>query len=228
MIRRYEPLPGEDIETTVRNMVAFAKQMETLAIAHCPGYKRDDQYLVIADFNGITLRAGARENLLAMVLAYRKAIDDRNKKWQRSPEGHRAAHKAKELEKQAAAAQAEGIKPFSLKDPDGWKLMMKKNQDGYGSCVMRYAARWANLMEQELAKGAELKAIAKATSCVADTEGITGFMYGCAVSILARVWEHGEELRQWHNLSTQLGNEGEKANESGGVLNPALLSFQPK
>ena len=93
---------------------------------------------------------------------------------------------------------------------------------------MRYAARWANLMEQELAKGAKLKDIAKTTSCAADVEGITGFMYGCAVSILAHAWEHGEELRQWHNLSTQLGNEGEKANESGGVLNPALLSIQPK
>jgi hypothetical protein len=207
-------------------MVAFVKRMETLAIAHCPGYKRDDQYLVIADFNGITLRVGARENILAVVLAYRKAIDDRNKKWQRSPKGRRAAHKAEEFNKQAAAARAEGIKSFALKDPNGWKLMLEKNQSEYGSCVMRYAARWANLMEQELAKGAELKAIAKATSCAADTEGITGFMYGCAVSILAHAWENGEELRQWHNLSTQLGNEGEKANESGGVLNPALLSIQ--
>jgi deoxyribonuclease V len=48
---------------------------------------------------------------------------------------------------------------------------------------------------------------------------------GCAMSILSQVWVHGEQLRRWHNLKTQIRNEGEKANESGGVLNPALLSL---
>jgi hypothetical protein len=56
-----------------------------------------------------------------------------------------------------------------------------------------------------------------------DNDGITGFMYGCAVSILSKVWIHGEQLRRWHNLKTQLRDEGEKANQTGGVLNPALL-----
>ena len=37
--------------------------------------------------------------------------------------------------------------------------------------------------------------------------------------------KYGDQLRRQHNLKTQLGNEGEKANESGGVLNPALLSI---
>ncbi|MDA8315367.1 MAG: hypothetical protein M0010_09365 [Actinomycetota bacterium] len=46
---------------------------------------------------------------------------------------------------------------------------------------------------------------------------------GAAVSVLASCWVHGEELRRWHNLDTQIGTEGEKANASGGVLNPALL-----
>lgn len=50
-------------------------------------------------------------------------------------------------------------------------------------------------------------------------------MYGVAVSTLAKVWKHGEALRMWHNLTTQLRDEGEKANESGGVLNPACLSI---
>lgn len=50
-------------------------------------------------------------------------------------------------------------------------------------------------------------------------------MYGCAVSALAKFWVHGEQLRIWHNLDIQIGNEGEKANESGGVLNPALLNI---
>ena len=49
--------------------------------------------------------------------------------------------------------------------------------------------------------------------------------YG-AVSTLSKVWEHGEELRRWSNLDLQIGNEGEKANESGGTLNPALLNVR--
>lgn len=32
----------------------------------------------------------------------------------------------------------------------------------------------------------------------ADVEGITGFMYGCAVSILSQYWKYGEELRKWN------------------------------
>ena len=50
-------------------------------------------------------------------------------------------------------------------------------------------------------------------------------MYGAAVFVLATCWEHGEELRRWHNVVTQIGTEGEEANKNGGVLNPALLSY---
>lgn len=60
---------------------------------------------------------------------------------------------------------------------------------------------------------------------VLDDDGITGFMYGCAVQMLAKSWKHGEALRRWHNKETQIGMEGDKANETGGVLNPALLSL---
>lgn len=30
----------------------------------------------------------------------------------------------------------------------------------------------------------------------ADTEGITGFMYGCAVNILSHYWKYGEYLSE--------------------------------
>lgn len=113
---------------------------------------------------------------------------------------------------------------ITLKDPAGWKLAVDANVDAYGACVMRYAERWAFLMEHEMEEeGKTVAQVAKATSNTADEEGITGFMYGCAVSILSRVWIHGEELRRWHNLDTQIGHEGERANEKGTVLNPAIL-----
>ena len=81
------------------------------------------------------------------------------------------------------------------------------------------------MMERHIDAGTPLEKCADPDSHEADTEGITGFMYGCAVGALARFWVHGEALRKWHNLKTQLGHEGEKANETGGVLNPALLNI---
>ena len=51
-----------------------------------------------------------------------------------------------------------------------------------------------------------------------DEEGITGFMYGCAVSILSQCWEYGEYLRKWHN--------GEYDYDGDGVVNPAVLSIR--
>ncbi len=117
---------------------------------------------------------------------------------------------------------------MKLKDEAGWKECVEVNQDAYGGECVRYAEAWADLMEAKLTEGATLSDIAKSTSHEADTDGITGFMYGAAVSMLAQVWEHGEELRRWHNLDTQIGNEGEKANKSGGTLNPALLNIGEK
>ena len=67
---------------------------------------------------------------------------------------------------------------------------------------------------------------AEAMSTLADHKyGITGFQYGWAVAQLAHHWTHGEALRRWHNRATQIGTEGDKANETGGTLNPALLSI---
>lgn len=115
---------------------------------------------------------------------------------------------------------------MKLKNQANWKLGLSKNQDDYGGAVYQYAEKWADLMEARMNDGAELMDIADATSHEANTDGITGFMYGAAVSILADVWAHGETLRQWHNLKTQIKDEGEKANEEGGILNPALLSIE--
>ncbi len=103
------------------------------------------------------------------------------------------------------------------------------SKDGYSRGVVDYGERWADLMEagmeKELESGGSLGNLADRTSNEADTDGITGFMYGCAVQALAQFWEHGDALRRWNNLKLQIGNEGERANETGGVLNPALLSI---
>jgi hypothetical protein len=114
------------------------------------------------------------------------------------------------------------MKTVNEEDYNSWKA---NNSDPYGACGFRYLEAWADLMEAEMAKGKALSEVAEKTSYAADTEGITGPMYGCAVAVLSKCWVHGEELRKWHNIKTQIHNEGETANENGGVLNPALLNI---
>lgn len=111
-----------------------------------------------------------------------------------------------------------------------WAKGVEHNQDPYGHPIghacYAYASEWATRMEAEFAKGQTIAQVAKRTSAeTADDEGITGFIYGMAVQILAAMWIHGEALRLWHNLDCQIGNEGEKANEKGTVLNPAILTI---
>ena len=102
--------------------------------------------------------------------------------------------------------------------------------DPYGERIFSYAEDWANLLEKQMAKSGDdpktvIEKYADSFSHLADTDGITGFMYGAAVSVLAKAWVHGDLLRRWHNIKTQIRDEGEKANESGGTLNPALLNI---
>lgn len=66
----------------------------------------------------------------------------------------------------------------------------------------------------------EMKVIvdnAKQLSYEADKEGITGFMYGAAVSILSQCWEYGEFLRKWHNKEYEYDGDG--------VVNPAVITI---
>lgn len=109
-----------------------------------------------------------------------------------------------------------------------WEAGLAKNQDPYGKAVYRFASEWATRMESAIAAGETVEECAERTSREADDEGITGFMYGGAVSMLSHWWVHGEQLRRWHNLGTQLGAEGEDANANGGVLNPAIVNISPK
>lgn len=126
----------------------------------------------------------------------------------------------------ASGAASRPLPEFAISDPTQWKRFLEdESQNPYGFACLRYAARWANLMEARLAAGAtDVASIAKEMSHEADDDGITGFMYGVSVFMLSKCWARGEELRRWHNLDTQIGDEGEKANASGGVLNPALLT----
>ena len=87
---------------------------------------------------------------------------------------------------------------MKIKDQAAWDLGWNNNEDPYGRRCYTYAKDWADLMEARLAEGQSIADVADMTSRLADTDGITGFMFGAAVSVLVACWEHGEELRAWH------------------------------
>jgi hypothetical protein len=154
----------------------------------------------------------------------------------RAYEEYETSAEYKYYQQQAVKAKAEQQAKFNamvqaspqvltLKNLEAWQQFVAKNcDDPYGRGVLTFAEYWARFMEGQIAAGHQLSDVAASCSDLADTDGITGFMYGCAVSILSSTWVYGENLRRWHNKKTQINGEGDRANEDGGVLNPALLS----
>lgn len=107
---------------------------------------------------------------------------------------------------------------IQLKEETDWLVGKNKNTDPYGSCIYEYAEGWAKLMQIELTKGNKLIECAGRTSFELGFLGITGYMYGAAVSILSHCWLHGEELRKWHNK--EYNHDGDE------VVNPAILTIK--
>ncbi len=112
---------------------------------------------------------------------------------------------------------------MKYKDEKVWIEWSNKNKDAYGAGIFAYAKKWAETMEEQLEKGITVAQCANKTSHEADVFGMSGYTYGVSVGILSKCWTHGEELRVWHNIDSQIGTEGEEANKKGSVLNPAIL-----
>ena len=103
-----------------------------------------------------------------------------------------------------------------------YKDWYDKNSDPYSRACFTYAERWAEMLEELIKESDDspFKVIvdnAERLSNEADTEGITGFMYGCAISILSQSWEYGEWLRKWHNKEYNYDGDG--------VVNPAIMTI---
>lgn len=214
-MKTYKADWGESVEHAAREMAKIAAATN------------ED---VTCKFNDVVLTTNPGELPQAIVERFYAETDRLREEWLESPEykQQQEEHDRKERDRQSSLASelADAPEYMTLRDPDGWQEACAANTDGYSGAVMSYAERWARLMEGRMSKGERIADIADECLHLANNEGITGYMYGCAVSILAQVWIHGEALRMWHNLKTQIGNEGEQANESGGVLNPALLKVE--
>lgn len=208
-MKKLRTYPGQHILSTCQAAVATAE--------------RHPLRIVGFDFNGVIIRASAGENPQELVDFYDQVWRERAEAYRNSPEGREAARKQQEADRIAEQSRRQGLHRFTRRDEKAWVAWKVANLDGgYGEAILRYASRWAALMENS---GLEVSEVADSASHEADTEGITGFMYSAAVSVLSSCWVHGEQLRKWHNLKNQVHTEGEKANADGGVLNTALLSI---
>ena len=106
-----------------------------------------------------------------------------------------------------------------------YKDWYNKNKDPYGRACFSYAERWAEMMEKAIDESeydtvAAIALNAERLSHEANTEGITGYMYQCAISILSSCWIYGKELEKWNNgeyrhveLAIKEANKRKKANK---------------
>lgn len=231
---KLEPTPGASIIPTIAEAIEISKEVaanfsfsfNNIKITVCA----DSQVELIArDFHramegcieGI-IGPMPNENLSDEESAHDKGVRDENAR--RYAEAVRQCREETAQKEKALEQELAGV-TMDITDQPLWDSWLKANTDGYGAAVMRYAERWARLMQLRITEGKTLPTLADECSNGADVEGITGFQYGCAVGMLSKAWRHGEELRCWHNLKTQVGTEGIRANNEGGVLNPALLSI---
>jgi hypothetical protein len=190
---------------------------------------------VIAELNWVNLLVLPCDTVEQAIENYRTAETELQKEYERkrqeyeaSPEYAEAQAKAK-----AEAARINAIKAgilerapesLTLKDSATWDHFVSVNSsDPYGKGIIDFASLWARMMESEINNGKLFAEAAKECSYLADTSGITGYMYGAAVSVLSQCWIHGDDLRAWHNKD--YGKQGAEATESGAVINPAVLTI---
>jgi hypothetical protein len=220
-----EALPGNEIRSVSRKAKAISAKLGRI---------------VKFDFNGIQCLVNAKTNIDWLYRDYLNALtmkwvtigpNPRNRysrKQLRPINRHfRKAHKlaairrreweAKDAAEKLTFLQRTAGVTLEITNQEAWDLGKANNQDGYGAAIYEYAEGWAKLMQVELSQGKRLEDIASPTSFQLGFLGITGFMYGAAVSVLSQCWKNGEALRKWHNKS--YGQEGD------GVVNPAVLTL---
>jgi hypothetical protein len=116
-------------------------------------------------------------------------------------------------------------KPMPIIDNKSWDKWVEKNDDPCGKCCVDVAREVMRILDDEPGDFDCHKIITQADNNI-HAHGITGFMAGCVAQMVSKAHSRGEEFRRKWNLDNQCGNEGEKANESGGVLNPALMTIK--
>ena len=116
---------------------------------------------------------------------------------------------------------------MNLKNSKKWNNYVKKNTDPYGKACVDVARRVMEILDENSPFDPHTL-ICRANKDV-NVAGITGFMAGCIAQMVSVCHTRGEEFRRLWNKDIGITDEdGDKANESGGVINPAILIMKAK
>jgi hypothetical protein len=211
---------GHITQEIIPSMVGLSRQLNHQVVA-----KLNEVSLVVQP--GDTVQQ-AIENYRAAEEVLKKEWEQKRKEYEASPEYAEAQAKAKAEAARIDAIRTDILKRApempTLKDSATWHHFVSVNSnDPYGKGIIDFASLWARMMESEINNGKLFAEAAKECSYLADTSGITGYMYGAAVSVLSQCWIHGDDLRAWHNKD--YGKQGEEATKTGAVINPAVLTI---
>ena len=113
---------------------------------------------------------------------------------------------------------------MSIKDQEAWDKWVDANQDAYGGCCVNVARRVMEILDE--GKDFDTHSIICQAEDDIKAGGITGFMAGAVAAMVSKCHDRGEEFRRAWNKDNQIHDEGDKANEGKGVLNPALLNIE--
>ncbi|KKM77529.1 hypothetical protein LCGC14_1369040 [marine sediment metagenome] len=114
-----------------------------------------------------------------------------------------------------------------ITNQDKWRSYEEKNTNDYGGACVKVARQVMEILDEEPGDFDTHQIICRADDEV-NAGGITGFMAGCVAIMVSKCHSRGEEFRRKWNKGNQIHDEGDKANESGGVLNPAVLVVNEK
>lgn len=121
-----------------------------------------------------------------------------------------------------------------ITDMEKWNEWEENNTDSYGGACVKVAEEVMRLLDEDdtpLREGYYPDVhTPHGIICKADENvkagGITGFMAGAVAAMVSQCHSRGEEFRRIWNREQQINDEVDKANEEGGVLNPALLTVK--
>lgn len=102
------------------------------------------------------------------------------------------------------------------------------SKDPYSNRVVTFGEEWARLMEVRIDKGEDLtKEMMDESAKTADTDGITGFMYGSAARTIVHFWVHGEKFQVVFNSQYMTKEKAEALakEKPGATVNPAIITI---
>ena len=155
---------------------------------------------VCFELNGVTVIAHPKgSDVNSIERRYDREFERQYKKRKESPEGKALALKERAENKESLRIErkaiAQGIVPFKIRNRNLWAKVVEENKKDMMR-MLRFTSRWAQIMEMEIAENKKLSRIAKKASHKANSEGLSGSEFECALEILCGVWRHGKELRR--------------------------------